>query len=63
VKNDAEGVPMARAQAANTMAKINACGPASAFRRAVIDREGHRVALSQWNNFSARQSPWVLLDQ
>ena len=53
MKDDAYGVPMARAQAAHAVTKFNSVGAAGALYRTVVHRENHAIALSQWDDFAA----------
>ena len=47
MENDAEGIPPARAQSADTMAKIDPVRTSLALYRAVVNGESYGVTLSQ----------------
>ena len=51
VEDDARGISVSRSQATDTMPKMDAIGSPLTLHRAVMDGEGHRVALAQGNDF------------
>jgi hypothetical protein len=55
VEDDASGISVSRSQATDTMPKMDAIGSPLTLHRAVMDGEGHRVALAQGNDFR----PWL----
>src|SRR5438105_14846068 len=63
VEDDAEGVALAGAQAADAVTHRHPVGAAGALDRPMVDREDHRPALLQRHDFAARLRPRPLLDQ
>ena len=63
VKDDAQGVPLARSQAADAMAKIDAIDAACALHGTVMHGENDRVAAAQRHDFRARLHARPLLGQ
>ena len=63
VKDDAERVALAGAQAADPVAHRYPVGSAGAFDRSVVDREDHRFALLQRHDFAPRLRSRPLLDE
>src|SRR5260370_38198715 len=61
VEDDASGISVSRSQATDTMPKIDAIGSPLALHRALMNGDGHRVALAQVNNFRPRLHARALL--
>src|SRR5215471_15996096 len=63
MKDDAERVTLAGAQAADAVAHRHPIRAAGAFDRPMMDRKDYRFALSQRHDLTARLRPRALLDQ
>jgi hypothetical protein len=63
VEDDAEGVPHAGADAAHTVAEVDAIIALGPLYRPVMDREGHRIALQKWYDLRAALHAWPLFGQ
>jgi hypothetical protein len=63
VKDDAERIALARAQAADTMAHCDPVGAAAAVDGPVMDRKDDSLALLQWYDLATRLCTWPLFNE
>jgi hypothetical protein len=63
VKDDSNGVSLARAKPAHTVPKVDAIGPARPLDRPMTHRERHRITLAERNHFWPRLHSRPLLGE
>jgi hypothetical protein len=63
MKNDAERIALAGAQAAHAMAHCDPVGAAAAVDGPVMDRKDDSLALLQWYDLATRLCAWALFNE
>lgn len=63
MKDDAECIALARAQAADAMAYCDPVGAAAAVDGPVMDRKDDGFALLQWYDLATRLCAWPLFNE